>query len=197
MRIGTFLRAAPALAAAVRVLVLRGVPGTLCAALGVTLPALHTLQLYGCHTFTTDAFVPCALESVRRLVIGNSKFADVGQIMNLLCALPNVSALEFPNYSAVLATGGPVLSPAPTLALTSLDLRGLVRIQALNSLSRWLCAPGSRALARLETLYTNASMYAPITLTVAPMLLLDAVAPTLKELRVFQLVEGPNKGQCT
>jgi hypothetical protein len=198
MRIGTVLRAAPALAAAVRVLVLHGVPGTLCAALGVTLPALHTLRLYGCRSFTADAFVPCALKAIRRLVIANSDFADMGEIANLLCALPNVSALEFADYSIVLAPDAPVLSPAPTptLALMSLDPRGLVRTQVLNSLSRWLCAPGSRVLARLETLCTNALMYAPSTLTVAPKLLLDAVAPTLKELRVLQHLEEVGKWPC-
>jgi hypothetical protein len=201
MRIGTFLRAAPALAAAVRVLVLRGVPGTLCTALGVTLPALHTLQLYGCRSFTADAFVPCALESIRRLVIAKLDFADMGQIVVLLCAFSHVSALEFMDYSTVLARDAPILSPPPpppppTLALKSLDLRGLKQTRVLKALSRWLCAPGSRALARLETLCINALTYVPRTVNVTPMPLLDAVAPTLKELRVLQHFEEAGEWQC-
>jgi hypothetical protein len=201
MRIGQILRATPALAASVRVLVLRQVtPGVLHIVLGTALPALHTLWLdaRGALANNSRASEPRAslpyFESTRRLVIDRTDFKDVAQISVLLGSLPHVSALEFTVQSrVVLAPDATALlpPPPPMLALTHLNLRGILQPQVVSALSRWLCAPGSRALARLETLSTNA-MLCGRTVTVAPRLLLETVAPTLKELGVRQHLEDPS-----
>jgi hypothetical protein len=188
--VGAFLRAEPALAAAVRVLALRNVaPDALHGALAATLPALHTLQLDARGALADGALVPRTLpglESTRRLVLGHTDFADIAQIAMLLGALPHVSALEFVDRSRV-AEPAPIRPPPPTITLTHLDLRGLFQPDVIDELARWLCAPGCQALAGLETLWTNMSLYrSPMFIT--PTLLLETVAPTLKELHVRQFV---------
>jgi hypothetical protein len=190
-RFGVLLRASSALAAAVQELRLFWTtPGGVHDVLGVTLPALHTLRLDHCWMHQLRA-TP-GFESTRRLVISDAQFEDVGQIVALLGTLPRLSALKFsdshPGSSVTVVANGRLLSP-PSFALTYLDLRGIKQPEIVNHLARWLCAPGSRALTRLETLGTNANQYGD-TVTVAPKLLLETVAPTLQELRVVQYHAG-------
>jgi hypothetical protein len=187
-RCGAVLRASPVLAAAVRVLagLFWTSPGDVHDELGVALPALHTMQLYHCSLNEPRA-VP-GFASTRRLIITHTSFANMEHMVALLGTLPRLSALEFDtnhpgSYVAVVADT-PVLSK-PSFALTYLDLRGISQREVVDALTRWLCAPGSHALTRLETLCTTADLYT-YTGTVAPRLLLETAAPTLKELRVIQ-----------
>jgi hypothetical protein len=198
---GAVLRASPVLAAAVRIIALYGAaPDMLLATLDATLPKLHTLQLEG-YTSTgfdaTEARAPRVLsgfESTRRLIISSTDFADTGHVMALLYSLPRVAAVQFAHCPRVFAPAALTLAPlTPVFALVHLDLRGFNSDQnrILDELARWLCARGSPAVARLETLWARAYLELPglpSTLQVVPQLLLTTVAPTLKRLcvqRVF------------
>jgi hypothetical protein len=196
-RVGAILRAAPELAAAVRELALRhAMPGMLYAALNVTFPALYTLrfeQLTRAPAGGLPRPMPRTLPHLQSIRYLSISYTDEDQIAALLCALPRVVTLEFVEYSVrhnTLAFAHASLPPA--LVLLHLDLSGLSNIDVLNEVARWLCAPGSHAVARLETLRTRTYLPTeamkttlPETLQVVPSLLLTTVAPTIKKLFVF------------
>jgi hypothetical protein len=210
VRVGALLRSTPALACIVRVVHVLvppdGEPGALLVALDAHLPRLHTLcideralasaRVLRPHSTRFDTRAALAadatarlalpgLASAQRLVIGHTDFVSAAELATLLSLLPRVSALEVTVRMRVHAPVSPrLVPPPPGFALTYLDLRGLLVPKTLDDFARWLCAPGSRALVRLETLGTNTNPFVPSSL-------LAAVAPTLKELRIRQLVHRP------
>jgi hypothetical protein len=137
-RLGVLLRASSALAAAVHELdVTYTPPGRVHDVLDVALPALHTLRLGHCWMHEPRALP--GFESTRHLVISDTRFEDVGQIVALLGKFPRLSALKFedshPGSRVAVEADGRLLSP-PSFALTYLDLRGINQREILNKLAR-------------------------------------------------------------